>query len=244
MISNKELKYIKSLRIKKHRINERCFIVEGEKMIDELLKSNYRIVRLYATKEWILKNSDKFTNYIEISIIQLSRISQFKNANKVLAIVDFPSKKIINDNGITILLDNIKDPGNFGSILRTCDWFGIKQIICSNECVDVFNFKVVHASMGSIFRLNVQYLDLLKFIKKSNSSSIYAACMNGKPLKSTSFKKNCIIVLGNESRGISKEILTYVQNKFTIRRLNYKVESLNVVTATGIILHHLSENIS
>jgi TrmH family RNA methyltransferase len=136
------------LSLKKKRIKEQLFIAEGEKVVSELLRSDFEIKNIYATKEWEVSND----NITQISNAELQKISNLKSPNKVLAVVQFKNHKIIKHEGITLVLDEINDPGNLGTIIRMCDWFGVKQIICSKNTVDIFNPKVVQSAMGSAFR--------------------------------------------------------------------------------------------
>ena len=232
MLTSKQIKFIKSLSLKKNRILHKCFIVEGEKIISDLLKSSFEILDLYASDKW--NNSE--VDYIKLSSKQLQRISQFKNANKVIAIVKIPEKIILKDTGVTLVLDQIQDPGNFGTIIRICDWFGVKQIICSNDTVDMYNSKVVQSSMGSIFRVNIFYKNLVEYLKNVNNP-VYATLKNGNSIKKIKKNKNCLIIIGNESRGISNNLFSYVDEKFSINQTSSDVDSLNVAVATGIILY-------
>lgn len=232
MLTSKQIKFIKSLTLKKNRILHKCFIVEGEKMISDLLKSSFEILDLYASDKW--GNSE--VDYIKLSSKQLQRISQFKNANKVIAIVKIPEKNILEDTGVTLVLDQIQDPGNFGTIIRICDWFGVKQIICSNDTVDMYNSKVVQSSMGSIFRVNIFYKNLVEYLKNVNNP-VYATLKNGNSIKKIKKNKNCHIIIGNESKGISNNLFSYVDEKFSINQTSSDVDSLNVAVATGIILY-------
>ena len=201
-------------------------------MISDLLKSSFEILDLYASDKW--NNSE--VDYIKLSSKQLQRISQFKNANKVIAIVKIPEKIILKDTGVTLVLDQIQDPGNFGTIIRICDWFGVKQIICSNDTVDMYNSKVVQSSMGSIFRVNIFYKNLVEYLKNVNNP-VYATLKNGNSIKKIKKNKNCHIIIGNESRGISNNLFSYVDEKFSINQTSSDVDSLNVAVATGIILY-------
>ncbi len=232
MLTSKQIKFIKSLTLKKNRILHKCFIVEGEKMISDLLKSSFEILDLYASDKW----SNSEVDYIKLSSKQLQRISQFKNANKVIAIVKIPEKIILKDTGVTLVLDQIQDPGNFGTIIRICDWFGVKQIICSNDTVDMYNSKVVQSSMGSIFRVNIFYRNLAEYLKNV-TNPVYATLKNGNSIKKIKRNKNCHIIIGNESKGISNNLFSYVDEKFSINQTSSDIDSLNVAVATGIILY-------
>jgi len=222
------------------------FIVEGPKLINELVNSSFRIEGIYALPEWISSNGIRFsnrTNIFEISEKELDRISALKAPNQVLAVVnmteDFkPESEHLND--LVLMLDDIKDPGNMGTILRTADWFGIKQIICSNSCVDIYNFKVVQATMGSLFRVKVFYTDLKEYLEQlPKDQLIYGTLLEGKNIYKANLTKHGIIIIGNESRGISSELIPFVTNKLTIPSYSIKsmnkAESLNASIATAIV---------
>ena len=170
MISRSQIQYIKSLTISKFRKANHQFIVEGPKIVDELVNSSFKIDGLFAVSEWIDNNRIRFSNITvvnEVTEKEMGRISTLKNPNQVLAVVDMtenlkPEPQSLNE--LVLMLDDIKDPGNMGTIIRTADWFGIKQIICSNFCVDIYNPKVVQATMGSLFRVSVYYTDLKEYL--------------------------------------------------------------------------------
>ncbi|MEP6700840.1 MAG: RNA methyltransferase, partial [Bacteroidota bacterium] len=181
------------------------------------------------------------TKVTEITEKELERISQLKTPNKVLAIVQqFDNSGAIDTkNKISLVLDNVQDPGNLGTIIRTADWFGIEQIICSPDTADVYNSKVVQATMGSIVRVRVFYTDLGKWLAEQKEVPIYAAVLGGQDVTGIKKISEAIIVFGNESKGISPEILQLVKTKLTIPKKG-KAESLNVAVATGIILSHMT----
>lgn len=239
MISKNELKYIQSLYHKKTRDRENVFIVEGPKMVDELLKSNLQIIKIFATQgEW--SKSHMNTGFQEVEEFELKKISHFETPNQVLAIAQ---RKILREeninfkNQVVLMLDGLQDPGNLGTIIRIADWFGIQQIIASEDSADCYNSKVVQASMGSIFRINIQYENLPKLLAECQTK-IYGAILNGENLKEQTPIKNGVIIIGNESKGIREEVLPFVQKPITIEALG-KAESLNAAVATGIILSHL-----
>jgi TrmH family RNA methyltransferase len=235
MVSKNQLKLITSLQQKKYRNANKLFFAEGVKGIQELLDSNFELEYLYTTKNDFSKvNKDLKTI---ISDDDLKKISALVTANSCLAVFKIPSGKPIVETGIILALDSIRDPGNLGTILRLCDWFGVEQIICSKETVDVYNPKVVQATMGSISRVNVNYLDLKAFLVETNLP-IFGTFMNGENIYKSKLPKKGIIVMGNEANGISSEIEELIQNKLTIPRFSdaQKTESLNVATATAIVL--------
>ena len=202
-----------------------------------LLKINIIIESIFATNKLI----EKFPNAQECTEKELSRISKLKNTSEVLAICKIPPKyKYIDDQKPILYLDNINDPGNLGSILRSLDWFGYKQVFCSKQTVDQYN-KVVMASMGSIFRVNIFHLGFNDFKKKFHNHIIYIADVKGENINSTKFIQNSIIVIGNESNGVSEDIKKQSNRNIKIPGFGF-AESLNAGVATGIILHELSKN--
>jgi TrmH family RNA methyltransferase len=242
MISRSQLKYIQSLGQKKYRDEEGAFVAEGPKLVKELIESkNTELTQIYALNEWIEGNKDliKSINITTIDETELERISQLTTPNKVLAVV---KKFEANEPGIkeriSLVLDAIRDPGNLGTIIRIADWFGISQIICSTDCADMYNSKVVQATMGSIARVNVFYTDLPVWLKQRSGVRIYAAMLEGKDVTKMSTIKEGLIIIGNESMGIDKEVLQYSNEKISIPRKG-DAESLNAAVATGIILSHL-----
>ena len=232
MITKNQIKFIKSLSLKKKRIKEQLFIAEGEKVVSELLRSDFEIKNIYATKEWKVNND----NITQISNAELQRISNLKSPNKVLSVVQFKNHKIIKHDGITLVLDEINDPGNLGTIIRMCDWFGVKQIICSKNTVDIFNPKVVQSAMGSAFRVQVNYTDLENYLSDIKTP-IYGAFMDGKNLKEVKIPKSAHLVMGNEANGITAEINKLITDKVAIKNIGKSAESLNVAVATSILLH-------
>ena len=231
MITKNQIKLIKSLRLKKNRIQSGFFIAEGEKIIDELLESKLEVVNIFSTLEKY-NTSDYF---ISISSFQLKQISNLKTPNKVLGLFKVPKNSKIDFNSNIIALEEINDPGNLGTIIRLCDWFGIKNIICSSNSVDCYNPKVIQASMGSICRVNISYMDFEKLLNSENYNTV-AADLEGQNLRDFNFSENQIIFFGSESNGLSKKLSSQIDHKITIQRFNDNVESLNLATSVGIIL--------
>ena len=234
MITKNQIKYIRGLVQKKNRIKEECFVVEGEKSVAELLKSSFQIIDLFATKQWIVKNNYAKAN--EVSVAELARISNLKSANNVLAVVNIPAEKKERSEGVILVLDDVNDPGNLGTIIRMCDWFGVQQIICSKNTVDIYNPKVVQSTMGSLFRVGVRYTDLSTYLAKV-STPVYGAFMRGENIKGIRGKKNAHVVMGNEANGISVEVEEYISKKVSIKNIGNNAESLNVAVATSILLY-------
>jgi TrmH family RNA methyltransferase len=242
MVSRSQLKYIQSLGQKKYRDTEGLFIAEGPKLVKELIESkNAELTQVYALNEWIEGNKDlaKDISVIAINETELERMSQLTTANKVLAVVKkFEGNEPWIKERISVVLDAIRDPGNLGTIIRIADWFGISQIICSGDCADMYNPKVVQATMGSIARVNVFYTDLPVWLKQRAEVRIYAAMIEGKDITKMSAIKEGLIIIGNESTGIDKEVLQFANEKISIPRKG-KAESLNAAVAAGVILSHL-----
>jgi len=238
MISRNEIKYIKDLSRKSVRFTEGKFVVEGEKLMDELLKSNFEIDGIYATELWA---NSLGTDFTQISDKELERISHLKSPNKVLAVVKMPEYWDIEEDGkgLTLFLDRINDPGNLGTIIRMADWFGVKHIVCTQQSVDVFNSKVIQSSMGSIFRIAVEYVNGPEFINdyvlQNPNHPVLGAAMKGKELGKFDFPKDALLVMGSESHGIDETIDALVTKHVTIPKFG-NAESLNVGVATGVLL--------
>ncbi|MCK5824350.1 MAG: RNA methyltransferase [Ichthyobacteriaceae bacterium] len=239
MISKNQLKLIQGLNQKKSRNKHNLFIAEGVKVVSELLNSNLNLHSVYVLTEFYTKlnniNSDKINIITEL---ELKKISNLKAPNQVLALFNIPKTddKISND-GLILALDDIRDPGNLGTIIRLADWFGVKSVLCSSNTVDVFNPKVIMATMGSISRVSVEYCDLYQRLKDINKP-IYGAFLEGDNIYKTQTTTNSVIVIGNESNGISEEISELITNKITIPQFGeaQETESLNAAIATSILL--------
>lgn len=235
MVSKNQIKLISSLHQKKHRQTHQLFIAEGIKGIQELLDAHFELEHLYTTQtdfETVAGNLKTL-----VTDADLKKMSALASPNTCLAVFKMPEVKAINSSGLIVALDDIRDPGNLGTILRLCDWFGIQQLICSKETVDVYNPKVVQATMGSIARVNVTYVDLYDFIAKSKLA-VFGTFMDGENMYTTNLPQEGIIVMGNEANGISSDIEKIIKNRLTIPRFGtlQKTESLNVATATAIVL--------
>ena len=243
MISKTQAKYIQSLGQKKYRDEEGLFIAEGPKLVKELLQDrDARVEQLYALDEWIDENEKILSpvNVIRISAAELERISQLKTPNQVVAVFrKFETKPPVTKGKISLVLDGIQDPGNLGTIVRIADWFGIDQIICSFDCADLYNPKVVQATMGSIARVNVYYTDLQAWLRQQTKIDIYASMLEGKNVTKMPAVKEGIVIIGNESKGINKELVAFANEKITIPKKG-QAESLNAAIATGIILSNLA----
>lgn len=242
MLVKQKIKYIQTLGQKKFREQERVFIAEGSRLVKELLEENAsHIKEVYAVKEWIGDNKKLLskTGVTEVTGFELEKISQLTTPNKVLAIVQqFDNERLVAKGKISLVLDHIQDPGNLGTIIRIADWFAVEQIVCSNDSADVYNSKVVQATMGSIARVKIFYTDLEKWLAEQKDVRIYAAMLEGQDVTAMKKIKEGIIVIGNESKGISETVAHLTNVKLTIPRKG-KAESLNAAVATGIILSNL-----
>jgi RNA methyltransferase, TrmH family len=243
MLSKKIVKYIQSLSHKKLRDEEGSFIAEGPKIITEFLAySNFSCTILCAEDKWLLENKNLLErnppqNIYETDEASLQKISLLKTPNKVVGVLlkkPNTAPPLIVDK-LSLMLDDIQDPGNMGTLIRIADWFGIENIICSNNCVDCYNPKVVQATMGSLPRVNVYYTSLIDFINENKKISVYAASLDGEPITELKSISEGIIIIGNESKGISEELLNTATNKITIPKYGH-AESLNAAVAAGIIL--------
>ncbi|MGN6419874.1 MAG: TrmH family RNA methyltransferase [Pseudobacter sp.] len=242
MLVKTQVKYIQSLSQKKLRDEEGVFVAEGPKIIEELLAAgNTDLVQLYAENSWIQQQAFLPQNAVQtVTAAELQRISSLHTPNQVLGIFRkpvFPTGLVLR-NKISLMLDTVQDPGNLGTIVRCADWFGISTVICSRESADVFNPKVVQSTMAGIARVRVLYEDLASFLQNHADIPVYAATLNGTPLPKLGAVKEGILLIGNESKGISEELLQMATQKVTIPKIG-QAESLNAAVATGIILSHI-----
>jgi RNA methyltransferase, TrmH family len=242
------IKQIKALQKKKTRNEKRLFIVEGEKIVNELIHSSFKIETVVGVKEWIDSNvnilNNKQIKFFYAKEEELSSISLLKTPNQVVAVAHIPESTLqiqyLSDK-LTLVLDDIQDPGNLGTIIRLADWFGIQNIICSENSVEVYNPKVIQSTMGAFMRLNIFYVDLQDFIKEYKNRTklkVYGASLAGSNIYSSELTQNGLIVMGNESHGISAELQPSIDQWITIPTFSntrFKTESLNVSVATAII---------
>lgn len=244
MLSTNKIKWLKSLHLPKVRKAENCFVAEGPKIVNEFLNSNFRIKEVYALSTWILAQEkllqSKDIAYFEIKDSELERISQLKSPNTVFAVIENPiasqfDNQIV-ENQLVLALDSVQDPGNMGTIIRLADWFGIQHILCSHECADVFSSKVVQSTMGSLIRVQVHYLNLGDFFSTLKNASIYGAMLNADNIYQKKLNTSGILLMGNESKGISLDLQKYINQPISIPAFgNNQAESLNVAVATAII---------
>ena len=233
MVTKNQINLIRKIKRKRTRREKKLFIVEGKKSIEEFLTSNYELYKIYSTHP----NEFNSDNIVNISSSELSKLSSLKKPNKHIAI--FHQKdQVLQKQNFYLLFDRINDPGNLGTIIRTCHWFGVDQILCSVDSVDCFNSKVVQSSMGSLSKVNVVYTDLIKFMKATNKK-IIGTSLNSKSISDYSFQNfDGIIVFGSESNGISREIKKEINDYISIPKTvsNSSAESLNLSISVAIFL--------
>jgi RNA methyltransferase, TrmH family len=239
MLSKKMVKDIQSLGLKKHREETGMFVAEGPKVVGELLQVIPGFVEtVYATEDWIQNTAPAGSvPVVPVSEAELERISQLQTPNKVVAVFrQLPAKRPIGES-FTLYLDTLQDPGNFGTIIRIADWFGVKDIVCSRGCADLYNPKVIQSTMASIARVNTWHEEGEDWLEQQKAP-VYAATLGGKPLSQFGKVAKGILLIGNESRGLSPELIKRATEQVTIPRIG-EAESLNAAVATGIILSHL-----
>ncbi|MEO7210124.1 MAG: RNA methyltransferase [Chitinophagaceae bacterium] len=239
MISKIEAKYIQSLHAKKKRDAEAVFVAEGDKVVCEFLKEKFVPLKLFATENWLSQNPEIQGEFVYAATEEeLQTAGFFKTSNQVLAI--FPQKKNVENSSKSnwvLVLDEIQDPGNLGNIIRTADWFGWENIIASKECADMYNPKVVQASMGSLARVQIVYEDLEKFLHETRLP-IYGAMLSGENIYSMPKQEKGILIIGNEGKGIHENLQKYITSRITIPKKG-GAESLNAATAFAVIASHL-----
>ncbi len=244
MLTNNKIKLIKSLDKKRERIESGCFVVEGEKMVRELLMSRFETIEVFAVQQYIDELPANLKRKTEISAISehdLERISFLKTPNKAVALAKLPEKRTPADlHGLSIALDNVQDPGNLGTIVRTAAWFGIANVFCSPDTVDVYNPKVIQSTMGAIFKVNVTYSDLAELAATARKAGIpmFGTRLDGENLYAAKLPKDAIVVMGNESKGLSAEISALMDSNLKIPSYappTSDMESLNVAVATAIV---------
>lgn len=248
MISKNTIQLIRSLHHKKFREEHGLFIAEGSKLVNELLKSTFRVKGIYGDKTWVdlflNENPDPLVLPQPVNEQEMSRITALVSPGPVLAVFQIPERdlsEIVTEGHITLVLDGIQDPGNLGTIIRVADWFGIRQVICSEECVDVFNPKVVQATMGSIVRVPVYYTQLDSFLDRNQNIPVYGMYLDGENLYRAPLTQEAIIVIGSEARGISATLESRIHRRITIppggkpENTASHAESLNAAVAAALV---------
>ena len=234
MVSKSQIKLITSLGQKKYRQRNGLFVAEGIKVIRELLNSDFQLEKLFASEMIFDVSEDQFVLADERD---LKKISFLKTPQTALALFKIPKQNLEILDDLTIALDGVRDPGNLGTIIRLCDWFGVKNLVCSNDTVDCFNPKVIQSTMGSITRVNVVYKNLGEFLQSQNLVS-YGTFMAGTNVYQKKLQEKSVLVMGNEANGITPEIEQLISEKISIPQFgqSHETESLNVATATAIFL--------
>lgn len=250
MLSKNRISEIRKLHQKKYRDSTDSFIVEGTKSLLDIFNTSIVIKEIFATEAWLMEHKNVIPSNCITTVIsenELDRISSLQTPQKALALVSLPktSEFQIDNSTPLIVLDNIKDPGNLGTIIRTADWFGFKQIICSPHCVELTNPKTIQASMGSFARVQLFYLDLPYFFQKyKGNRTVLGATLDGTTLEKNTFYKNDIIVIGSESTGLNPSLHSYIDSFIRIPSSPLSpVDSLNASVATGILLYHFYSSI-
>lgn len=242
MISKPQIKFVRSLAIKKYRTEAGVFVIEGAKAVAELLNSAYQIEAIYALPQWINEHGAKLGKYndkvVEITHKELEALSELSTPNQVLAVVQMPKFELdpqLLSQKFAFALDQIQDPGNLGTIIRTADWMGMPYVFCSPDCVDVFNPKTIQATMGSVLRVSVIYTPLDELFAQNAHLPVYGALLAGENLFKVDFSaKNGFLLIGNEAHGIRSAIHQCITKAITIPRYG-QAESLNAALAAGII---------
>lgn len=243
MISKAKSRFIKELQVKKYRLAEQCFLVQGAKAVKETLASDYKIHTLAGTTEFFgslgTTSMSHVKEILEVSEKELTSIGSVEANNSALAVVQMkaPQKPILTSNDYALALDDIRDPGNLGTIIRTADWYGLKNIVASPETTDVYSPKVINATMGSFLRVSVFYTVLEEFLADF-LLPVYGTFLNGENVHAVNFERGGLIVVGNESKGISPAVEKIITHRITIPRTG-GAESLNASTATAIVLDNL-----
>ena len=244
MVTKNIIKQIASLKQQKFRKELGLFVVEGRKMTEELLQSDFEVESLFATERFLADYPTLFPNAEIVSEIQMSQMSGQDTPPGILAVVKIPKQKALETNSSFVLaLDGIANPGNMGTIIRTAEWFGIRDIVCSPDCVEIWNPKVIQATMGSIFRIRLLETELPDFLAEQirKRKAVFGALLNGQNLFEMERPKEGIIVIGSESHGIRNEVLPCITHAVTIpRKNNSATESLNASVAAAIIMAEMT----
>ena len=242
MLVKSQVKYIQSLGQKRQRDEDGVFVAEGPRLVADLLAAPAQFVEIFATPAWLSEHATLISGLQlhEVDDADLERLSQLATPNQVVAVV----RKFVQPAAIEVkqrlvlALDALQDPGNLGTIIRTADWFGIDQIVCGHECADMYNPKVVQATMGSIARVKVIYTGLEEWLSSGEQLKVYATALEGRDIRKIGKIDEGIIVIGNEAKGISPAVISLAQERITIPRRG-QAESLNAAVATGIILSYI-----
>ncbi len=247
VLTKNQIKFVKSLSKKRERDAHKVFVAEGPKLVNDILACGGQLMEVFGLTSWGVENAGLIhksqLNYTEVSVAEMARITELATPSPVLAIFHQPlESKSENPSGSIVILDDLRDPGNLGTIIRTADWFGIRTIVCSPETVDCFNPKVIQSTMGSILRVSIKYTPIADFIRQHGTEyTYYGTFMDGDSIKSLSYANPSAFIIGNEAHGISKEIEQLIHQRIAIPG-NQKAdgiegpESLNAAIATSIVL--------
>lgn len=242
MLTKAQVKFIKSLQEKKYRKLEQCFLVEGEKSVLELLQSDFEVKFIVGTDVFLSTYSGQLDNRIciEANEKDLSALGEFRSNEAALAVVKMKHATVndLKPAKLQLVLDNIQDPGNLGTIIRTADWYGIQQIVVSEDTVDCYNPKVIASTKGSFTRVEIVYTDIKNWLSQQNHCTVYGALLGGENIRQIRFDEQIILIIGNEAHGIRPGILPLIQKKITIPKYG-KAESLNAAIATAILLDRM-----
>ena len=235
MLINRHIKLLNQINQKKNRLELGLFAAEGIKSVHELIEGGMGLKYLFVTSEY--ENNFHSEALITVDAATLKKLSNLKTPSGVLGVFEIPKKPLLIHSGLTLVLDEINDPGNLGTIIRLCDWFGVDQLVCSKNTVDCYNPKVVQASMGSLARVSIAYCDLEEFLI-NDGRTVYGTFLKGNSIYQCDLKPDMILIMGNEANGISSGIEKLVTDRITIPGFGkeHKTESLNVATATAVIL--------
>jgi len=244
MISKNKLKFLKSLQIKKNRKEEGLFLVEGEKSVAELLHSDFQIHAIYISESFFQTNSELIKKgHFEYELCtddELSKAGTFATNNAAIAIAGIKANTqlMLDKNEFGIMLDQIKDPGNLGTIIRIADWYGISKVVCSDDTAEMYNPKVIASSMGSFTRVQLYYCNLKKYLGSLKEVPVYGATLSGENIHHCKFQTPSFVMMGNESNGISEELKRMLSKEISIQGFG-KAESLNAAIATAVICDRL-----
>jgi len=239
MLSKARSKFIKSLQVKKYRKQEQRFVVQGSKSVQELLTSDFEVETVLATADFLKQLRNVNAEVVEVTERELEGLGEFQSNDAVLAVAHMKDNRpvAVGDQEFALVLDDIRDPGNLGTIIRTADWYGINKIIASEETADFYNPKVISATMGSFTRVTVHYTDLEQYLA-GIKLPVFGTFLNGKNIHELNFGKGGLVVIGNESKGISATVEPFVTQKITIPRFG-KAESLNAAIATAVVCDNI-----
>ena len=231
MVSKSQIKFVRQLAQKKQRDHHQLFVAEGHKVVQEFINANYHIHQLFALDTSLFS----FHQAALVSQSEMKTMSALKTPSDALAVFAKPNDQTLSQSKLILALESIQDPGNLGTIIRLCDWFGIQDIVCSSDTVDCYNPKVIRSTMGSLSRVQVFYKDLHTWLVGMENCEIVATSMTGQSLYEYAFDSPTVLVIGNEGRGLSKQMQSIATDTITIPRYG-GAESLNAAMATGIIM--------